>query len=101
MFYCKGKQGLCDIPCTNQACEHYDGTGAELIRDHPAADGSEDFKKGLNAGYAAGKTEGRLDAYEEMEGVLLEVAAKSLPTTAGIYKSVIRLIRDLKREVDS
>lgn len=29
--YCKGKGGICAVPCTNEACEHYDGTGAKCI----------------------------------------------------------------------
>lgn len=35
MFYCKGKGGVCDTPCKDEACEFYDGTGAVLMK--PAA----------------------------------------------------------------
>lgn len=30
-IYCKGKGAVCDLACTNEACEHYDGTGAMCI----------------------------------------------------------------------
>lgn len=30
-IYCKGKGGVCNVPCTNEACEHYDGTSAQCI----------------------------------------------------------------------
>lgn len=29
--YCKGKGDICHVPCTNEACEHFDGTGARCI----------------------------------------------------------------------
>lgn len=29
--YCKGKGDICNIPCSNEACEHFDGTGAQCI----------------------------------------------------------------------
>ena len=123
MFYCNGKQAVCDVPCTNLACEHYDGTGAtavipekvakevavsiaKKIEHGEFAEGiSRDdtaFKKGLNAGFAAGKTEGRLDAYEELEGVLLEAAQNiTNSVVAKTYRCVVDLVRDLKREADS
>ena len=30
-IYCRGKGDVCHVPCTNEACEHYDGTGAHCI----------------------------------------------------------------------
>ena len=30
-IYCKGKGAICDIPCSNETCEHFDGTGARWI----------------------------------------------------------------------
>lgn len=30
-IYCKGKGDVCNLPCTNEACEYYDGTGAKCI----------------------------------------------------------------------
>ena len=122
MFYCNGKQAVCDVPCTNLACEHYDGTGATtLIPEKVAKEvavsiakkiehgefaegvGRDDtaFKKGLNAGFAAGKTEGRLDAYEELEDALLEAMKNTHGAVAGTYMRVVDLVRDLKREADS
>lgn len=31
LIYCKGKGGLCDTPCKDIACAHYDGTGAVAV----------------------------------------------------------------------
>lgn len=29
--FCKGKGSICNTPCSNEACEYYDGTGANVI----------------------------------------------------------------------
>lgn len=31
-MYCYGKGDVCDVPCTNEACEHFNNTGAAEVR---------------------------------------------------------------------